>query len=56
MAKENRTNITSVGNDMGRPASPNGWENPRDGDRVPEQRHPDVDRFAIGSNDERFRR
>lgn len=32
-----------------------GWENPRDEDRTPETRDPNMDRYAIGSNDERFR-
>lgn len=58
MAKDKPFRGGSIGNDMGRPASPDGWHNPRDGEdaRAPEQRHPDIDRFAVGSNDERFRR
>lgn len=27
-----------------------GWENPRDDDRTPETRDPNMDRYAIGTN------
>jgi hypothetical protein len=32
-----------------------GWEQPRDADRTPETRDPNMDRYAIGSNDPNYR-
>ena len=41
----------SIGNERLAHRGSKGWENPRDDERISAQRQPDMDRYAVGSND-----
>jgi hypothetical protein len=40
----------SIGNDRSAHRGDRGWDNPRDDERDPAPRDPDMDRYAIGTN------
>lgn len=56
MAKDKDFKGGSIGNERLAHRGERGWDNPRDDDRIPAQRQPDMDRYAVGSNDESLRR
>ncbi len=45
----------SVGNERYAHRGDKGWEQPRDADRDPEPYNPDMNRYAIGSNNPDYR-